>query len=52
MFDIKFKAGNDVFTYTSMGFSNEIQVKEYFFNEYVPKYFPNDNIEIIKVKQY
>lgn len=52
MYDIKFKAGNNIFTYTSMGFCNEIQLKQYFFNEYVSKYFKQDEIGILQIKQY
>ena len=52
MYDIKFKANGNIFTYTSMGFSNEEQLKQYFFEKYVPKYFKNDKIEIIEIKRF
>lgn len=52
MFDIKFSANGEIFTYTSMGFANELQLKQYFFEQYVPKYFKNDIIEILNIVRY
>lgn len=51
MYDIKFKADNNRFTYTSLS-DDEQYVKKYFFEQYVPKYFKNDKIEIIEIKRY
>lgn len=52
MFDIKFSANGEIFTYTSMGFANEFQLKQYFFEQYVSKYFKNDTIEILNIVRY
>ena len=52
MFSIKFKAGNNIFTYTSMNFCDELQLKQYFFEQYIPKYFKHDKIKILKITQY
>ena len=51
MYEIKFKAGTNTFTYTSHTFETEEHVKTYFFNEYVPKYFNNDHIEVVSIKK-